>query len=78
MTRVSELARAVKSYAHEGQPGTLDVDVNDSIHTTLVILKTKFRERDPPGKALCRDAAEAALRLLRVEPGVDEPAGQCD
>ena len=46
VARVAELAHAVKSYAHEGQGGTQDVDVNESIHATLVILKHKFREKN--------------------------------
>lgn len=46
VTRVAELAQAVKSYAHEGQGGVQDVDVNSSIHATLVMLKHKFREKN--------------------------------
>ena len=46
VTRVSELAQAVKSYAHEGQGGIQDLDVNSSIHATMVMLKHKFREKN--------------------------------
>ncbi len=46
VTRVSELAQAVKSYAHEGQGGVQDVDLNESIHTTMLMLKHKFREKN--------------------------------
>ncbi len=46
VSRVAELAHAVKSYAHEGQGGTQDLDVNESIHSTLVMLKHKFREKN--------------------------------
>ncbi len=46
VARVTELAQAVKSYAHEGQGGVQDVDVNESIHATLVMLKHKFREKN--------------------------------
>ena len=46
VTRVSELAQAVKSYAHEGQGGEQDLDVNTSIHATMVMLKHKFREKN--------------------------------
>lgn len=46
VTRVVELAQAVKSYAHEGQGGVQDVDVNTSIHATMVMLKHKFREKN--------------------------------
>jgi signal transduction histidine kinase len=43
--RVSELVRAVKSYAYEGKGQMQSVDVNDSIHSTLVILGHKLREK---------------------------------
>ncbi len=46
VTRLTELAHAVKSYAHEGQGGVQEVDVNESIHATLVMLKHKFREKN--------------------------------
>ena len=46
VTRVAELAQAVKSYVHEGQGGLQDVDVNTSIHATMVMLKHKFREKN--------------------------------
>ena len=50
VARVTELAQAVKSYAHEGQGGVQDVDVNESIHATLVMLKHKFREKNIRGE----------------------------
>jgi signal transduction histidine kinase len=43
--RVSDLVKAVKSYAYEGKGQKQSVDVNESIHATLVILAHKFRER---------------------------------
>jgi signal transduction histidine kinase len=46
VARVTELAAAVKSYVHEGQGGVQDVDVNESIHATMVMLKHKFREKN--------------------------------
>lgn len=46
VAKVVELAQAVKSYAHEGQGGLQDVDVNESIHGTMVMLKHKFREKN--------------------------------
>jgi len=46
VARVVELAQAVKSYAHEGQGGVQDVDVNESIHATIVMLKHKLREKN--------------------------------
>ncbi|HXB62988.1 MAG TPA: ATP-binding protein [Acidobacteriaceae bacterium] len=43
--RVSELVHAVKSYAYEGKGQMQNVDVNDSLHSTLVILGHKLREK---------------------------------
>jgi signal transduction histidine kinase len=43
--RVSDLVKAVKSYAYEGKGQKQSVDVNESIHATLVILAHKFREK---------------------------------
>jgi signal transduction histidine kinase len=44
--RVSELVMAVKSYAYEGRGGhKQDLDVNRSIHATLVVLGHKLREK---------------------------------
>jgi len=46
VARVTELAQSVKSYAHEGQTGEQDVDVNESIHATAVMMKHKLREKN--------------------------------
>ena len=43
--RISGLVKAVKSYAYEGKGQKQTVDVNDSIHATLVILAHKLREK---------------------------------
>jgi signal transduction histidine kinase len=44
--RVSDLVIAVKSYAYEGKGQRQTVDINNSIHATLVILGHKFREKE--------------------------------
>ncbi len=44
--RVSDLVYAVKSYAYEGKSKNQDVDINKSIHATLVILAHKLREKE--------------------------------
>jgi signal transduction histidine kinase len=44
--RVSDLIHAVKSYAYEGKGQRHAIDINDSIHATLVILGHKFREKE--------------------------------
>lgn len=44
--RVSDLVMAVKSYAYEGKGMKQSVDINSSIHATLVILSHKMREKE--------------------------------
>lgn len=44
ITRVTDLVQAVKSYAYEGRGERQAIDVNASIHATLVILSHKIRE----------------------------------
>lgn len=44
--RVTELIHAVKSYAYEGKGSRQSINVNDSIHATLVILAHKMREKE--------------------------------
>jgi signal transduction histidine kinase len=44
--RVSNLVKAVKSYAYEGKGQKQTVDINESIHATLVILAHKFRQKE--------------------------------
>jgi signal transduction histidine kinase len=43
--RVSDLVKAVKSYAYEGKGQKQSVDINESIHATLIILAHKIREK---------------------------------
>ncbi|AEU37326.1 ATP-binding protein [Granulicella mallensis] len=45
ITRVTDLVQAVKSYAYEGRGEKQTIDVNASIHATLVILSHKIREK---------------------------------
>ena len=45
VARVHDLAKAVKTYVHEGQGGQQSFAVNESIHATLMLLKHKFREK---------------------------------
>lgn len=44
--RVSDLVYAVKSYAYEGKGKNQALDVNNSIHATLVILAHKLRAKE--------------------------------
>ena len=43
--RVSDLVKAVKSYAYEGKGQKQTIKVNESIHATLIILAHKMREK---------------------------------
>jgi signal transduction histidine kinase len=63
VTRVTDLVQAVKSYAYEGRGEKQVIDVNASIHATLVILSHKIRE-----KQLTLDKSFAAdLASLQTE-----------
>jgi signal transduction histidine kinase len=55
--------KAVKSYAYEGKGQKQSVDINESIHATLVILAHKMRERQI---AVEKDFA-AGLPILQCE-----------
>jgi signal transduction histidine kinase len=44
--RVTDLVHAVKTYAYEGKGQRQTIDVNNSIHATLVILGHKLREKE--------------------------------
>jgi signal transduction histidine kinase len=44
--RVTDLVKAVKSYAYEGRGQKQTIDINDSIHATMVILAHKLREKE--------------------------------
>ncbi|MDQ2833411.1 MAG: ATP-binding protein [Acidobacteriota bacterium] len=44
--RVTDLVHAVKSYAYEGKGQKQTIDVNNSIHATMVILAHKMREKE--------------------------------
>jgi signal transduction histidine kinase len=44
--RVTDLVRAVKSYAYEGKGMKQAIDINDSIHATMIILAHKLREKE--------------------------------
>ncbi len=59
--RVTELVKSVKSYAYEGSGQLHSVDLNESIHATLVILGHKLREKQV---VLTKDFAPG-LPLLR-------------
>jgi signal transduction histidine kinase len=61
--RVSDLVKAVKSYAYEGKGQKQSVHINESIHATLVILAHKMREKQI---------------TLKKDFGANMPALQCE
>src|SRR5580704_9004113 len=44
--RVTDLVKAVKTYAYEGKGQKQSIDINESIHATLLILAHKMREKE--------------------------------
>jgi signal transduction histidine kinase len=46
VSRVTDLVSAVKKYAYEDKPSRHQLDVHDSIQSTLVILGHKFRQKE--------------------------------
>ena len=78
VSRVTDLVAAVKKYAYEDKPQRHQLDVHDSIQSTLVILGHKFRQKELTVEKLFAPTLSAALYLRRrPEPGMDQPAGQC-
>lgn len=61
--RVGDLVKAVKSYAYEGKGQRQEVDVNGSIHATLVVLGHKLREKE----IVLEKEFAAELPVLRTE-----------
>jgi signal transduction histidine kinase len=61
--RVSDLVMAVKSYAYEGRGQKQTVDVNKSIHATLVMLGHKLREK----QIVLEKSLAADLPILETE-----------
>lgn len=75
VARVHDLAKAVKTYVHEGQGGQQSVAVNESLHATLMLLKHKFREKQitvskefgpnlPPLTCVCSGLNQVWTNLL--------------
>ncbi len=63
VSRMTDLVHAVKSYAYEGRGDKQQIDINASIHATLVILGHKIREKQI---ALKKDFG-ASLPTLQTE-----------
>ncbi len=67
--RVSDLVRAVKSYAYEGKGQKQLLDVNESIRATLVILGHKLREKQV---SLEKDLGEGLPAIVSVCTGLNQ------
>ncbi len=61
--RVTDLVAAVKSYAYEGRGQRQTIDVNKSIHATLVVLGHKLREK----QIVLQKSLSADLPTLETE-----------
>ena len=46
VSRVTDLVKAVKKYAYEDKPQRHQLDVHDSLQSTLIILGHKFRTKE--------------------------------
>ncbi len=79
VSRVTDLVSAVKKYAYEDKPQRHQLDVHDSIQSTLVILGHKFRQKELVIQKLFGPKFAADFHLWRgSKPGLDQPSGQCD
>lgn len=87
--RVSDLVMAVKSYAYEGKGQKQSIDVNQSIHATLVILSHKMREKEivvtknfasdlPPLQSECTGLNQIWTNLLDNSIDAVGPHGKID
>ena len=77
--RMSELVKAIKTYAYMDRGELVEADVHEGLESTLIMLGHKLKHTHDQGRArLRRDAAEADRARLRAQPGLDEPARQRD
>ena len=67
--RVTDLVKAVKSYAYEGRGGKQQLDLNKSIDATIVILGHKLREKEI---AIEKDFAADLPSLETPCPGLNQ------
>jgi signal transduction histidine kinase len=85
--RVSELVKAVKSYAYEGKGQKQTVSINESLYATLVILAHKLREKQitlekdfapnlPPLQTECSGLNQVWTNLLDNAIDAVEPNGR--
>jgi len=71
--RVSELVMAVKKFAYDEKTPVKDLDVHDSLQSTLTILGHKLRIKQIKVEKFCGIALDDCYKGLGAEPGVDQP-----
>lgn len=87
VSRVHDLAKAAKTYVHEGQGGQQTVHVNESLHATLVLMKYKLHEKGikverhfgadlPPLTCICSGLNQIWTNLLDNAIDAVAPGGR--
>ena len=77
--RMSQLVKAIKTYAYMDRGGVVKADVHEGLESTLIMLGHKLKHTQIKVK---RDYDKSLPKLidvrLRAQPGLDEPARQRD
>ena len=77
IARISELAMAVKKFAYDERSPGRELDVHDSLQSTLTLLGHKLRLKQVSVEKRF-DASQSTIRTqgLRAQPGLDQPDRQ--
>ena len=74
ITRISDLAMAVKKFAYDERSPDKELDVHDSLQSTLTILGHKLRIKQiQVEKRFAAAPSDDSDARLGAEPGVDQP-----
>ena len=78
ISRVSDLVMAVKKFAYDDRSPEKELDVHDSLQSTLTILGHKLRMKQI-GVEKQFEASPSMIHTarFRAQPGVDKPDRQC-
>ena len=78
ITRISELVMAVKKFAYDERSPNRELDVHDSLQSTLTILGHKLRIKQiEVVKRFEAKPVDHSHQGIGAEPGVDKPDRQC-
>ena len=78
ISRISDLAMAVKKFAYDERSPAKELDVHDSLQSTLIILGHKLRIKQiQVEKRFEASPSTISYARIGIEPGVDEPDRQC-